>query len=66
MENEAGKGARFVIRLPFIMIAAFATSETAIQAVKLGAYDYMIKPFRIDEFKLLIQKALEKRRLRKP
>ena len=66
MESEAGKSARFTIRLPFTMITAFATTETAVQAMKFGAYDYMIKPFRIDEFKLLSQKALEKRRLRKP
>ncbi len=48
-----------------IMITAFATAETAVEAMKLGAYDYIMKPFKIDEIKLVIQKALEKRFLRK-
>ncbi len=48
-----------------IMITAFATAETAVEAMKLGAYDYIMKPFKIDEIKLIIQKALEKRFLRK-
>jgi len=47
-----------------IMITAFATAETAVEAMKLGAYDYITKPFKIDEIKLIIQKALEKRFLR--
>lgn len=46
-----------------IMITAFASHETAIEAMKLGAYDYITKPFKIDEIKLVIKKALEKRRL---
>lgn len=46
-----------------IMITAFASHETAIEAMKLGAYDYITKPFKIDEIKLVIRKALEKRRL---
>ncbi len=48
-----------------IMITAFATTETAVEAMKLGAYDYITKPFKVDEIKLVIQKALEKRNLRK-
>ncbi|HUJ17284.1 MAG TPA: sigma-54 dependent transcriptional regulator [Nitrospirota bacterium] len=48
-----------------IMITAYATAETAVEAMKLGAYDYITKPFRVDEIKLIIQKALEKRHLRK-
>jgi len=48
-----------------IMITAFATTETAVEAMKLGAYDYITKPFKVDEIKLVIQKALEKRHLRK-
>jgi len=47
-----------------IMITAFASTETAVEAMKLGAYDYITKPFKIDEIKLIIQKALEKRHLR--
>src|SRR5208283_4692281 len=48
-----------------ILITAFATAETAVEAMKLGAYDYITKPFKIDEIKLIIQKAIEKRHLRK-
>src|SRR5271169_1698817 len=48
-----------------IMITAFATTESAIEAMKLGAYDYIIKPFKIDELKLIINNSLEKRHLRK-
>jgi two-component system response regulator PilR (NtrC family) len=46
-----------------IMITAFATAENAIQAMKLGAYDYIVKPFKVDELSVVIQKALEKRAL---
>jgi two-component system response regulator PilR (NtrC family) len=48
-----------------IMITAFATAETAVEAMKLGAYDYITKPFKVDEIKLVIWKAIEKRHLRK-
>jgi two-component system response regulator PilR (NtrC family) len=48
-----------------IMITAHATAESAVEAMKLGAYDYIMKPFKVDEIKLVIQKALEKRFLRK-
>ncbi|HWR72375.1 MAG TPA: sigma-54 dependent transcriptional regulator, partial [Nitrospirota bacterium] len=48
-----------------IMITAYATTETAVEAMKLGAYDYITKPFKVDEIKLVIQKALEKHSLRK-
>ncbi len=47
-----------------IMITAFGTTESAIEAMKLGAYDYIHKPFKIDEIRLVVKKALEKRRLR--
>jgi len=47
-----------------VMITAFASTETAIEAMKEGAYDYLTKPFQIEEVKLIIQNALEKKRLR--
>ncbi|MFH0933009.1 MAG: sigma-54 dependent transcriptional regulator [Nitrospirota bacterium] len=46
-----------------IMITAFGTTEAAIDAMKLGAYDYINKPFKIDEIRLIIEKAIEKKRL---
>jgi len=46
-----------------IMITAFGTKETAIEAMKLGAYDYINKPFNIDEIRLIVRRALEKKRL---
>ncbi len=46
-----------------IMITAFASTESAVEAMKLGAYDYITKPFQVDEIKLVVRKALEKARL---
>ena len=46
-----------------VVITAFATAENAIQAMKLGAYDYVLKPFKLDELKLVVAKALERRGL---
>jgi two-component system response regulator PilR (NtrC family) len=54
---------RNVFDIPVIMITAFASHETAIEAMKLGAYDYITKPFKIDEIKLVIAKALDKKKL---
>jgi two-component system response regulator PilR (NtrC family) len=48
-----------------IMITAFGTTEDAIEAMKLGAYDYIHKPFKVDEIRIVIDKALEKRRLKR-
>jgi len=46
-----------------IMMTAFGSIETAIQAIKEGAYDYVSKPFKLEEIKLTISRALERRRL---
>jgi len=48
---------------PVIMITAYASTESAVEALKLGAYDYIIKPFDVDELKIIVRNALEKRRL---
>ncbi|MFT3691746.1 MAG: sigma-54 dependent transcriptional regulator [Kofleriaceae bacterium] len=47
-----------------VMITAFGSIETAIRAVKLGAYDYITKPFEIEELLLAVDKALGERALR--
>ena len=46
-----------------IVMTAFSTAETAIQAMRLGAYDYISKPFKVDEISVVIEKCLEKQRL---
>jgi two-component system response regulator PilR (NtrC family) len=46
-----------------LMITAFSTAEQAVEAMKLGAYDYLAKPFKVDEIKILVRNALEKRDL---
>jgi two-component system response regulator PilR (NtrC family) len=53
-------------RLPqtvVIMISAYATTETAVMAMKEGAYDYIPKPFNVDEVKQTIRNALDRRTL---
>jgi len=47
-----------------LMITAFGSTEIAVEAMKRGAYDYIQKPFKIDEVKIVIRQALEKRSLR--
>ncbi|MFN8943403.1 MAG: sigma-54-dependent transcriptional regulator, partial [Pseudobdellovibrionaceae bacterium] len=49
--------------LVFLMITAFGTAETAVEAMKMGAYDYLTKPFKIDEVRLNIQNALRSKNL---
>ncbi|OGL04190.1 MAG: Fis family transcriptional regulator [Candidatus Rokubacteria bacterium RIFCSPHIGHO2_12_FULL_73_22] len=46
-----------------LVVTAFASTETAVEAMKLGAYDYITKPFKMDEIKLTIANALERKRL---
>jgi len=46
-----------------IMITAFATTDSAISAMKEGAYDYITKPFKVDEIRHVAEKALEKKLL---
>ena len=47
----------------FMMITAFGTTDTAVEAMKLGAYDYITKPFKIDEVRLNIANALRSKNL---
>ena len=50
-------------RLPIILITAFGTTETAIEATKLGAYDYVLKPFHVPDLLHLVRKAADSNRL---
>jgi two-component system response regulator PilR (NtrC family) len=46
-----------------VVVTAYATAETAIAAMKAGAYDYLLKPFKVDEVGLVVERALERRTL---
>ncbi len=46
-------------RPPAIVLTAHSTVETAVQAMKLGAFDYLTKPFDVEEIKVVVQKALQ-------
>jgi two-component system response regulator PilR (NtrC family) len=46
-----------------LVVTAYASTETAVEAMKLGAYDYLTKPFKLDEIRLTVEKALERKRL---
>ena len=47
-----------------IMVTAFASTESAVEALRLGAHDYLTKPFDVDELKAKVREAIEHRRLR--
>ncbi len=50
-------------RLPIILVTAFGTTETAIEATKFGAYDYLVKPFDMPEMLELVRRAADSNRL---
>jgi len=50
--------------LPVIVMTAYGTVETAVEAMKAGASDYVLKPFSLEEMKLIIRKELDVHRLR--
>src|SRR5213594_2282052 len=52
-------------RLPVIMMTAYGTTQTAIEAMKLGAYDYLLKPFDVPRLKQLAAEALQASRAMK-
>ncbi len=47
----------------FVMMTAYASTSTAVEAMRLGAYEYLIKPFQIDEVTLLLRRISERREL---
>ncbi len=59
--NEIRKISPF---LPVLMMTAYASVKTAVEALKAGAFDYLTKPLDIDELKILVEKALEHYHLR--
>jgi DNA-binding NtrC family response regulator len=51
------------LETPVVMITAYTSTKTAIEALKAGAYDYVSKPFDVEELKHVVGKALERKRL---
>jgi len=61
---EVLKNARYLRKnADFIMMTAYATVETAVESMKLGAFDYLIKPFPMEDLKLLLKRVLESREI---
>ena len=52
-------------QLPFIIITAYGTIESAVEAMRKGAFDYITKPFRQEQILLTIEKVMKWRRLQK-
>ena len=50
-------------QIVIIVITGYATIDTAVQAMKCGAYDFLPKPFSPDELRLIVNRGLERRRL---
>ena len=55
---------RFNAALPVVVMTAFGTVETAVEAMKAGASNYVLKPFSLDEMRMVVHKELDVRRLR--
>jgi DNA-binding NtrC family response regulator len=53
----------FAPDIPVILITAYGTIESAVQAMKEGAYDYILKPLKMDEIEMVVEKALSYARL---
>jgi two-component system, NtrC family, response regulator PilR len=47
-----------------VVVTAYASTDTAVEAMKLGAYDYVTKPFKLDEIRVTLANALERKRLK--
>ena len=60
LQNLRGSG----VEVPVIMMTAYATVPTAVKAMKLGAYDYVQKPFDAEEICILVDRAVQHHRLR--
>jgi DNA-binding NtrC family response regulator len=49
----------------FIIITGYASLDTAVEAIKIGAFDYIVKPFRMEELKVVVKNARDKVMLKK-
>jgi two-component system, NtrC family, response regulator HydG len=56
---------RIAPQIPIILITAFGSIETAIEAIRKGAYDYVVKPFKLEELSVTVDRTLEFRQLQK-
>jgi two-component system response regulator HydG len=54
-----------VPEIPVVLVTAFATVETAVEAMKAGAFDYLKKPFEPEELEIVVQRAVEHARMRR-
>ncbi|MFH1146337.1 MAG: response regulator [Pseudomonadota bacterium] len=61
IEESREKG----VDVPFVVITAYGTIESAIEAMKKGAFDYITKPFRKEQILLTIERAMKFRRLQR-
>ncbi|MBA3396474.1 MAG: sigma-54-dependent Fis family transcriptional regulator [Deltaproteobacteria bacterium] len=61
--TAAPNGTPSIIDPEVLLVTAYATADTALAAMKQGAYDYLTKPFQVDEINAVIGRALEKRAL---
>lgn len=52
-------------KIPVVLMTAYAEVETAVEALRYGAFDYIIKPFDLSELKLVIQRALQLQEMKK-
>ena len=50
--------------IPIVMITAYGTIKQAVEALKAGAMDYIVKPFDVEELKIIVAQGLEKKRLK--
>src|SRR6201998_295631 len=51
--------------VPVVMISGHGTIETAVEAIKIGAYDFLEKPFKSDRLQLVVERAIEAAQLRR-